>query len=65
MRRAAEQRVRGSAVQDHFGDVLFKLGRYEEAVVAWQRALKGDGEQVDPAVIDKKIRAAREKAPKR
>ena len=65
LRRAADQRVRDSAVQEHFGDVLFKLGRYDEAVGAWQRALKGDGEQVDPAVIDEKIRSAREKAPKR
>ncbi len=65
LRRAADQRVRASAVQEHFGDVLFKLGRYDEAVGAWQRALKGDGEQVDPAVIDEKIRSAREKAPKR
>lgn len=65
LRRAAEQRLRASAVQDHFGDVLFKLGRYDEAVGAWQRALAGDGEQIDRAVIDKKIRSAREKAPKR
>jgi tetratricopeptide (TPR) repeat protein len=65
LRRAAEQRVRGSAVQDHFGDLLFKLGRYQEALAAWQRALAGDGDQIEKAAIDRKIRAAREKAPKR
>ena len=63
LRKAAEQRLRDSAVQDHFGDLLFKLGRYDEAVAAWQRALDGDGEQIDRAAIDKKIRSAREKAP--
>jgi tetratricopeptide (TPR) repeat protein len=65
LRRAAEQHVRGSAVQDHLGDVLFKLGRYGEAVAAWQRALAGDGEQIDRPAIDRKIRSAREKAPKK
>jgi tetratricopeptide (TPR) repeat protein len=63
--RAAEQQVRDSAIQDHFGDVLFKLGRYEEAASAWQRALDGDGEQVDRGVLEKKIRATREKVRKR
>jgi tetratricopeptide (TPR) repeat protein len=65
LRRAAEQRVRDSAVQDHFGDLLFRLGRFDDAISAWQRALAGDGQQVDRAGIDKKIRAAREKAQKR
>ena len=62
LRRAAEQRVRDSAVQDHYADLLFKLGKYEDAVAAWERALAGDGEQVDRAAIDKKIRSARDKA---
>jgi tetratricopeptide (TPR) repeat protein len=64
LRKAAEQRVRDSAVQDHFGDVLFKLGRYRDAASAWQRALDGDAEQIDRAAIDKKIRSAREKVQK-
>ena len=64
LHQAAEQRVRDSAVQDHFGDVLFKLGRYADAVSAWQRALDGDALQVDRAAIDKKIRSAREKVRK-
>ncbi len=65
LRRAAEQRVRDSAVQDHFGDLLFKLGRYDDAISAWQRALAGDGGQVDRAAIDQKIRAAHEKVQKK
>jgi tetratricopeptide (TPR) repeat protein len=64
LRKAAEQRVRDSAVQDHFGDLLFKLGRYQDAVTAWQRALQGDGDQVDRGAIDRKVKAAREKAQK-
>jgi tetratricopeptide (TPR) repeat protein len=64
LRQAAEQRVRDSAVQDHFGDVLFKLGRYQDAVSAWQRALAGDGAQIDRAAVDRKIRSAREKVQK-
>ena len=64
LRRAADQRARDSAVQDHFGDLLFKLGRPREAAAAWRRALEGDGEQVDPGEINRKIRMAAEKAPK-
>jgi tetratricopeptide (TPR) repeat protein len=63
--KAAEQRARDSAIQDHYGDVLVKLGRYEEAVSAWQRALDGDGEQIDRTTLEKKIRSAREKVRKR
>jgi tetratricopeptide (TPR) repeat protein len=63
--QAAGQSVRSSAIQDHYGDVLFKLGRYEEAVSAWQRALDGDGEQVDRTALEKKVRSAQEKVRKR
>ena len=59
--KAAARRVRDSAVQDHFGDLLMKLGRYPEAMSAWQRALDGDVEQVERAALEKKIRSAREK----
>ena len=34
-------------IQDHYGDVLFKLGRYDEAIAAWTRALAGDGDSID------------------
>ncbi|HEY3383420.1 MAG TPA: tetratricopeptide repeat protein [Vicinamibacterales bacterium] len=64
LRQAAEQRVRDSAVQDHLGDLLFKLGRYREAASAWKRALEGDGEQIDKAAIDRKLRSALDRAEK-
>jgi tetratricopeptide (TPR) repeat protein len=65
MQRAADQLVTNSVVQDHYGDVLFSLGRYEDAVEAWTRALAGDGDSVEPAAIEKKIRNARQKLPRR
>ena len=52
-------------MQEHYGDVLAKMGRYDEAIAAWTRALAGDGDSVDRGDIDKKIRAARQKLPKR
>jgi tetratricopeptide (TPR) repeat protein len=64
LKKAAEQRVRDSAVQDHFGDVLFRLGRYQDAASAWQRALDGDMQQVDRAALEKKLRSARDKTRK-
>jgi tetratricopeptide (TPR) repeat protein len=65
LRRAAEQLTRNSVVQDHFGDVLARLQRYEEAIAAWNRALEGDGDSIDREDIDKKIRSVRQKLPKR
>lgn len=59
--KAADQRARDSAVQDHFGDLLFRLGRYTDAAAAWRRALDGDGEQVNRSEIDRKLRMASEK----
>ncbi len=64
LKKAAEQRTRDSAIQDHFGDLLFKLGRYQDAASAWQRALDGDMEQVDRATLEKKLRLARDKTRK-
>jgi tetratricopeptide (TPR) repeat protein len=61
LRRAAEQLRTNSVIQDHYGDLLFKLGRYGEAIDAWTRALAGDGDSIDRASIDRKIRSARQK----
>lgn len=65
LRRAADQLQTNSVIQDHYGDVLFKLGRYDDAVAAFTRALNGDGDSINKADIDKKIRAAKQKLPKK
>ncbi|MBB6613084.1 tetratricopeptide repeat protein [Pontibacter sp. Tf4] len=42
-----------ATIVEHYGDVLFKLGKKEEAIAQWQRAkLKGEAS----AFIDKKIK---------
>ncbi len=64
LRRAAEQLGSNSVVQDHYGELLFKLGRYDEAISAWNRALNGDGDSIDAAAIEKKIQTARSKLKK-
>lgn len=65
LRKAAQQLILNAVVQDHYGDVLFRLGRVQEAIDAWGRALSGDTEDLDRSVIDRKIRSARQKLPKR
>jgi tetratricopeptide (TPR) repeat protein len=62
LRRAAAELPRNSVVQDHYGDLLFKLGRYADAAAAWQRALDGDGEEIERAVVERKLRTAKGKA---
>jgi pentatricopeptide repeat protein len=61
MTRAADSLPFNSVVQDHYGDVLARLGKYREAVTAWTKALDGDGEDIDRASIERKIRDARAK----
>ena len=61
LRRAAESLGSSSAIQDHFGDLLARQGRYRDAVVAWQRALDGDGESIDRTVVQRKIKDAQRK----
>jgi tetratricopeptide (TPR) repeat protein len=61
LRRAAGQLTTNSVIQDHYGELLFKLGRYDDAITAWNRALSGDGDSIDRADVDKKIRAAKQK----
>jgi len=63
LKRAADQLRTNSVIQDHYGDVLSKLGRYDEAIAAYTRALAGDGDSIDKGEIDRKIRAARQKLP--
>ncbi|MSO61806.1 MAG: tetratricopeptide repeat protein [Acidobacteria bacterium] len=57
--KAAGVLTANSVIQDHHGDVLARRGRGVDAIAAWERALAGDGEQIDRAAIEKKIKAAR------
>ena len=55
---AAAQMPQNSVIQDHLGDLRFRQSRFADAVAAWQRALSGDGESIDRAAIEKKLRDA-------
>ena len=65
LRRAAADLATNSVIQDHLGDTLLKLGRYDEAIAAWQRALAGDGDSIERSAIERKIRSARDRAKKK
>jgi len=58
--KAAEGAATSSIIQDHYGDALFALKRYADAIDAWQRALAGDRSDIDPEDIEKKIARARD-----
>ena len=58
---AAERMPENSEVQDHLGDVFARRGRVDEAIAAWNKALDGDGEDVDLAAVRRKIEDARAK----
>jgi tetratricopeptide (TPR) repeat protein len=59
LRKAADALPDNSVIQDHHGDALARLGKYPDAIAAWERALKGDGDDIDKAAVEKKIRDAR------
>lgn len=59
LRQAGNQLRNNSVVQDHLGDLLYRLERYAEAITAWERALAGDGDGVERAEIERKLDAAR------
>jgi tetratricopeptide (TPR) repeat protein len=58
---AAERMPANSEVLDHLGDVFARRGRVDEAIAAWNKALSGDGEDVDLAAVRRKIEDARAK----
>jgi tetratricopeptide (TPR) repeat protein len=62
LEEAARAVSTGSAIQDHLGDVYFSLKRYREAADTWTRALAGDRDGIDLAVVTKKRDRARELA---
>ena len=59
LERAAGLSRANSVIQDHLGDVLIALDDAPGAIAAWERALAGDGESIDPATIRTKIERAR------
>ena len=59
LQAAADQLPDNSVVQDHLGDLLHRLGQPAEAIRAWERALAGDGDEIDPETIERKIDDAR------
>jgi tetratricopeptide (TPR) repeat protein len=65
LRKAAAGLVTNSVIQDHLGDTLFKLGNFDEAADAWERALAGDGDAIERTTIERKIKSAREKTGKK
>lgn len=65
LKRAATQLTNNAVIQDHYGDVLFKMGRVQDAIDAWTRALSGDADEIDRGSVDKKIKSARQKLPKK
>jgi tetratricopeptide (TPR) repeat protein len=65
LQRAADQLKNNSVIQDHYGDVLNKMSRYDDAIAAWQKALDGDNDTIDRPAIDKKIKTAKQKLGKK
>lgn len=62
---AAAQMPGNPVIQDHLGDLRFRQKRLGEAIAAWERALSGDGEQVQRSEIERKLRETRVLLPKR
>lgn len=59
--QAAERLPASSAVNEHLGDLRLKQERYADAVAAFERSLAGDGESIDRAKVEKKVRDARQR----
>jgi cytochrome c-type biogenesis protein CcmH/NrfG len=59
--QAAQRLPDNSEIQDHLGDLHARRMRWADAVAAWQKALAGDGEDVEKAAIEKKIGSAKGK----
>ncbi len=52
----ADQEAAGATVWEHYGDVLYRLNRLDDALAAWKRAKKLSGEN---QILDKKIEMLR------
>lgn len=56
---AAARTPENSVIQDHLGDLRFRQQRLADAIAAWERALAGDGQSLDRAAVEQKLRDAR------
>ncbi len=54
--KAASQLPRNSVVQDHYAEVLLKLGDKAGAAEAWRRALAGDLHEISKQVLQQKLK---------
>jgi predicted Zn-dependent protease len=61
--QAAAKLPDNSEVQDHLGDAYAKRGSMPEAIAAWTKALKGDGQGIEKAAIERKLQDAQKKLP--
>jgi tetratricopeptide (TPR) repeat protein len=61
---AASKSPTNSVIQDHLGELRFKQQRFADAASAWERSLAGDGDAIDRAAIEKKMRDARSRVSK-
>src|SRR5262245_23693469 len=61
LKSAAQKLPENSEVQDHLGDLLAKRNRWSDAIASWNKALAGDGQDVEKAAIEKKISNAKGK----
>lgn len=56
LRRAATALGGSSVIQSHYADVLTALGKREAAAAALERALAGDGQDIDRAQLERRLR---------
>jgi tetratricopeptide (TPR) repeat protein len=60
---AADRLPRNSVVLEHLGDLRWKQGRKDAAIAAWEQALAGDRQSIDPKIIAQKVEEARRAHP--
>jgi tetratricopeptide (TPR) repeat protein len=60
---AVERLPRNSVVLEHLGDLRWKQGNRVAAIEAWERALAGDRDSINPDTIAQKVEEARRARP--
>jgi Flp pilus assembly protein TadD len=56
LERAVSLRPDDPTINDHLGDVYWKVGRKDEAMFQWKRALALEPEEEDVPKIQKKVK---------